>query len=165
MRGRKAPGRAARPAPRTGSRSSRGTPLLEVVDRYRPRTERRFVTEVVAATLGAVGAPDLEVSLLLTDEREIAQIHHRHLGRRSGTDVLAFDLDGKAEVVVSVERARRQARRMGHTIRAEIALYIVHGILHLCGYDDAAAKSRRRMRAAEQRILTSLGLRVTPVDD
>ena len=119
----------------------------------------------MAATLGSVGVPDLEVSLLLTDEREIAQIHHRHLGRRSGTDVLSFDLDGRAEVVVSVERARRQARRMGHTIRAETALYIVHGILHLCGYDDKAPESRRRMRAAEQRILTSLGLSVTPVDD
>ena len=160
MRGRGAGPRRPDPLP-----ARRGAPFLEVVDRFRPRTERRFVTEVVAATLEFVGAPDLEVSLLLTDEREIAQIHHRHLGRRSGTDVLSFDLDGRAEVVVSVERARRQARRMGHTIRAEIALYITHGILHLCGHDDEAPRSRRRMRAAEEQILTSLGLRVTPVDD
>ncbi len=77
--------------------------------------------------------------------------------------MLSFCVDGTAEIVVSVERARREAKRMGHTIRAETALYIVHGILHVCGHDDADLKDRRRMRAAEERILESLGLRVTPV--
>lgn len=137
---------------------------LTVVDRFRPRTERRFITEVVAAARRFLKRRDLEVSLLLTDEREIARIHHRHLGSRRGTDVLAFSVDGTAEIVVSVERARREAKRLGHTIRAETALYIIHGMLHVCGYDDGAPEDRRRMRTAEERILDSLGLRVTPVD-
>lgn len=138
--------------------------MLSVSDRYRPRTERRFITEVVTAALTVAKRPDLEVSLLLTDEREIARIHQRHLGSRRGTDVLSFCVDGTAEIVVSVERARREAKRMGHTIRAETALYIVHGILHACGFDDADPNDRRRMRAAEEEILDALGLRVTPVD-
>ena len=157
----KSPGRKS--AART-VRNGESAPTLEMVDRHRPRTERRFVAEVVAATLESVGRPELEVSLLLTDEREIARIHRRHLGLRSATDVLSFSVDGRAEIVISVERARRQARRMGHTIRAEIALYIMHGILHLCGHDDKAPRERRAMRAAEEQILSSLGLRITPVD-
>ncbi len=156
--------RKADPLVRRSGRNRGVAPTLEFVDRHRPRTERRFVAEVVSATLEWVGRPELEVSLLLTDEREIARIHRRHMGLRSATDVLSFSVDGRAEVVISVERARRQARRMGHTIRAEIALYIMHGILHLCGHDDEAPRKRRRMRAAEEQILSSLGLRVTPVD-
>ncbi len=149
---------------RRKARKPRIQPCLEILDRFRPRTERRFVTEVVVAVLDVCESPDLEVSLLLTDDREIAKIHHRHLGSRRPTDVLSFLVDGTAEIVVSVECARRRAKHMGHTIRAETALYIIHGILHVCGLDDQHAADRRRMRAAEQQILTSLNLRVTPVD-
>ncbi|MFK7741165.1 MAG: rRNA maturation RNase YbeY [Planctomycetota bacterium] len=137
---------------------------LELVDRYRPRTERAFVERVVAAVRAHVARPDLQVSLLLTDDREIAALHKEFLDDPTPTDVMSFELDGDAEIVVSVETARRVAKQKGHTIRAECALYIVHGILHTVGYDDIDAQDRARMRDAERAILQQLGLKVHAVD-
>lgn len=138
--------------------------LLELTDRFRPRTPRAFVERVVAAVREHVGRPDLEVSLLLTDDVEVARLHGEFLGDPTPTDVMSFALDDGAEVVVSVETARRQAQRAGHAMRAEIALYIVHGILHTVGFDDVEERDRRRMRAAERAVLAQLRLRVGDVD-
>lgn len=138
---------------------------LEVVDRGRPRTDRALLRKVVRATLLHVDRLDLPVSLLLTDDAEIARIHDDYLGDPTPTDVISFALDDCAELVVSVQTARRVARAQGHTMRAEVALYVVHGLLHCCGFDDIAARDRKRMRIAEREVMTTLGLRVSEVDD
>lgn len=138
---------------------------LSLNDRFRPRTPRAFVAKVVDATLGFTDRPAFDVSLLLTDNAEIAQIHGEFLDDPTPTDVISFPMDDGVEIVVSVERAREIAAREGHTIRAEIALYIVHGILHACGFDDITDEDRARMRVAERAILMSIGQRVTPVDE
>lgn len=137
---------------------------LEIVDRFRPRTGRAFCERVVAAVREHVGRPDLNVSLLLTDDEEIARLHGEYLDDPTPTDVMSFELDGDAEIVVSVETARRTARQHGHSMRAECALYIVHGILHTVGFDDIDAADRRRMREAERAIMARLGMRVRDVD-
>ena len=139
--------------------------MLELVDRFRPRTERAFVERVVAAAIAYADRPAWEVSLLLTDDEEIGRLHDEHLGDPSATDVMSFEMGDGAEVVVSVETARRVAKQHGTTIRAEVALYIVHGILHTVGYDDKGAADRQRMRDAERAILTELGLDVRDVDE
>jgi probable rRNA maturation factor len=132
---------------------------ISVKDRFRPRTERRFVARVIRETLAFADARAREVSLLLTDDREIARVHGEFLGDPTPTDVISFELDDTIDLVVSVECARREARRRGNTIRAELALYVVHGLLHACGYDDRNARERARMRRAEQAVLTRLRLR------
>lgn len=137
---------------------------LQLLDRGRPRTPVAFVREVVRAVLAFGGRPEMPVSLLLTDDAEIGALHDEHLGDPSATDVMSFELDGEAEIVVSVETARRVARARGHAARAEIALYIVHGLLHTLGYDDVRVRDRRRMRSAEQVVLQQLGLQVSAVD-
>lgn len=139
--------------------------LLEVCDRFRPRTERAHLRRVVAAALHHVRRPRLRVSLLLTDDAELARLHGEYLDDPTPTDVMAFELDDGVEIAVSVECARREAKRRGHAIRAELALYIVHGILHACGYDDIDDEQRTRMRDAERRVLHSIGCRVAPVDE
>ena len=137
---------------------------LELTDRFRPRTPRAFVERVVQAVREHVDRPDLEVSLLLTDDDDIARLHGEFMDDPTPTDVMSFAIDDGAEVVVSVETARRQAKRAGHAMRAEIALYIVHGILHTVGYDDVDEGDRRRMREAERAIMQRLRLRVAEVD-
>lgn len=149
---------------------------LLVRDRGRPRTPRAFLRRVVAAALRHAGQPELPVSLLLTDDAGIARIHGEFLGDPAPTDVIAFRLDGAgprephgarlgAEVVVSVETAARCARAARTRVRDEVALYVVHGLLHCCGYDDVRARDRRSMRAAERAVLAALGLHVHAVDD
>jgi probable rRNA maturation factor len=139
-------------------------PLLEVTDRGAPRTDRAFLRRVVREALAHVDRPQLPVSLLLTDDEEIARLHGRFLGDPTPTDVISFALDGAAELVVSVQTAKRTAARHGHTLRAEVALYVVHGILHVCGFDDVRARDRVAMREAERAVMRALGLRVRAVD-
>lgn len=137
---------------------------LEITDRGLPHTERSFIERVVSAVLEYVERPDFDVSLLLTDDTEISELHQQYLSDPSPTDVLSFDMDGGAEVVVSVETATRVALAAGHAIDAEVALYIVHGLLHTVGYDDINADDRRRMREAECSIMKRLKLSVREVD-
>lgn len=90
----------------------------------------------------------------LVDDATIAELHERYLHVSGPTDVLSFP---HGEIVVSGETARREAEARGIPPLHELVLYVVHGALHLAGYDDKSPKARKRMRAAERRILTELG--------
>ncbi|QDU68995.1 rRNA maturation RNase YbeY [Engelhardtia mirabilis] len=106
--------------------------------------------------------PDFELSVALVDDPTLAELHERCLGDPSVTDVMSFDLedDGPGpggEVIVSVDRARAVSSARGTSLEREITLYLVHGTLHLCGYDDHEAEDRQRMRAAESAVMQRLG--------
>jgi probable rRNA maturation factor len=107
------------------------------------------------------------VSVVLAGDDEMRELNRRFLGRDETTDVLAFPLqedesegppgdDLLGEVVISVDVARREAAERGVPVEREIALYVVHGILHLAGYEDREEAARRRMRDAEARYLDQL---------
>lgn len=119
------------------------------------------VAAAVDAALAHGGRPGLLLSVVFVDDAEIAELHGRWLGDPTPTDVISFDLGGgggpDGELYVSVERARGEARARGLELEHELALYLVHGALHLCGHDDRAARERARMRAAEASVLASLG--------
>ena len=113
------------------------------------------------------GRPELELSVVLVDEPTMTDLHLRFLDDPSPTDVIAFDLGAEgggvaAEVYVSVDQARLVAAERGRDERAELVLYVVHGVLHLCGYDDHEEAERRAMRAAEVAVLDGLGLAADP---
>ncbi len=76
-------------------------------------------------------------------------------------------LGGRVQMIgddILVTDARRVAKACGHAVRAEVALYIVHGLLHVLGHDDTTPSARRRMRAAERVVMRRLALDYTPVD-
>ena len=121
----------------------------------------RAVRAAVAAALAHGGRTGLAIGAVLVDDATLAGLHGRFLGDPSPTDVIAFDLDDglggvAAEVYVSVECAERVARERGVAVADEVALYLVHGALHLCGYDDRTPAQRTRMRAAEARVIETL---------
>lgn len=95
-----------------------------------------------------------KVVVALVDDETIAELHERYLEVPGPTDVLSFP---HGEIVVSAETARREAEARGIPPLHELVLYVVHGALHLAGHDDKTPKARKRMRAAERRILTELG--------
>jgi probable rRNA maturation factor len=95
-----------------------------------------------------------KVVVALVDDRTIAELHERYLDVEGPTDVLSFP---HGEIVVSGDTARREAKARGIPPLHELVLYVVHGALHLAGYDDKTPKSRKRMRSAERRILSELG--------
>jgi probable rRNA maturation factor len=119
------------------------------------------VTAAAEAALAHGGRPGLALSVVFVDDAEITRLHGDWFDDPTPTDVISFDLGedepGPAgELYVSVERARDEARARDLPLERELALYVVHGALNLCGFDDREEGDRRRMRAAEARVLERL---------
>ncbi len=111
------------------------------------------VRRAVEMTLEVESAEGREVSVLLTDDAEIHELNRGYRGVDRPTDVLAFALDeagvvdvGLGDVVISVERARAQAKSRRTDLDRELELLAVHGTLHLLGYDHAEPGEARAMR-------------------
>ena len=96
-------------------------------------------------------------TVALVSDRRIAALNHRYRRQPRPTDVLSFPARRNGylgDVVISAETARRQARRYGHSLVEEIKLLILHGLLHLLGYDHESdgGKMNRREHALRQRL-------------
>ncbi len=104
-----------------------------------------------------------ELEIALVDDATITRLNRRHLGHHGATDVMTFPAAPApgdrvmGEVVISVERARVQARRAQWPLRREVTLLLVHGVLHLRGYDDLTPAGAARMQARERMILARIG--------
>ncbi len=121
------------------------------------------IRSLVEGALSHGGQAGRDVSVALVDDATLAELHGRYLDDPSPTDVMSFPLgDGPGpwgEVVASVECALRTAAERGVAVSGELALYVVHGTLHLCGLEDGTDAQREGMRAAEAAVLTALGYR------
>lgn len=122
------------------------------------------LARLVREALAAEGVTRASVSVAVVDDATIRAVNRRHLGHDWATDVISFGglsdpgepgLCG--ELVVSAETAVAAARRAGVDAGDELALYVVHGLLHLCGYDDSAADDRDAMRRRESALLAGSG--------
>jgi len=91
-----------------------------------------------------------ELFVWLVSDRRIAQLHRQFLGQSGPTDVLTFQ---HGEIFISVETAKRHAWEFGSSLQRELCLYIVHGLLHLHGFDDKTRRAARKMAKTQQEIL------------
>lgn len=95
-----------------------------------------------------------QIDVVLVSDRRMAKLHEQFMSIAGPTDVLTFQ---HGEVVVSVETARENAARFGTSPEQEIRLYIVHGFLHLLGFDDISPKDAREMERLQAEVLQSAG--------
>ena len=91
-----------------------------------------------------------EIFIWLISDRRMAPLHRKFLGQLGATDVLTFQ---HGEIFISVDTARRHARAFGTSLIRELKLYVVHGLLHLHGFDDQTPSEAHKMKAAQERIL------------
>jgi probable rRNA maturation factor len=131
--------------------------------RVRVSTPRLRAT--AEGALRALGRADLHVDVTVVDDPAIRRLNARYLGTRKTTDVLAFDLHAPGpsrlmgEVIVCADTARRQAKRVGVSVALELDLLVVHGLLHLAGWDDHEPREARLMHEREREILADTGRR------
>jgi probable rRNA maturation factor len=92
-----------------------------------------------------------EVSVLLASNRRMSSLHRQFLGTSQPTDVLTFQ---HGEIFINVAIAREQAERFGNPFEREVRLYLVHGLLHLHGFDDRTPAQAKKMRQRQSRILS-----------
>lgn len=90
-----------------------------------------------------------KVFIWLISDRRMALLHRKFLGQSGPTDVMTFQ---HGEIFISVETARRHARAFGNSLVRELKLYIVHGLLHLHGFDDQAPSEADKMKVAQEKI-------------
>jgi probable rRNA maturation factor len=120
--------------------------------------------EVARTVLNGEGFSDAEVSLAFVDNPTIHRLNKLYLQHDEPTDVLSFPLSEpnarklSGELVLGLEVAKAQAEERGHDVQAELALYVIHGLLHLCGHDDKTEKEAALMRERERHYLKELGL-------
>jgi probable rRNA maturation factor len=162
-------GRRPRAARRAGTVAGRAG--LSVAVRWQPRADWHAVPllrRVARNVARAEGFRAGELSIVVVGDRAMTTLHAKHLNLATPTDVLTFDLGVdrprgwlEGEIVLCADVARRHVLRRGGTLaamRAELALYLVHGLLHLAGYDDHDPAEAARMHAREDALLRRVGL-------
>jgi probable rRNA maturation factor len=133
---------------------------------------RRRVRGLAQAVLTFLGEPSADLSLLFVGDRRMRRLNHRFRHKDRSTDVLAFACrEGRAphgfnrgtaplgDVVIALPTAERQARAANHSLEEEIVTLLIHGVLHLCGYDhERGASEALRMQRKERQMRRRLGL-------
>lgn len=129
-----------------------------------------WMVGVALITLEMERAQSCQLSLLLTGDEQVRELNREFAGDDHATDVLSFSLrEGEpfvsgddtnrlGEVIVSFETATRQAEEAGHEVENEVAHLLVHGVLHLLGYDHVEPEDETKMRMHERRVLSELGI-------
>lgn len=112
---------------------------------------------------------EADLSIVITDDPGIQKLNNEFRKINIPTDVLAFPSDevdpdtGRrylGDVILSIQKAQAQAAAGNHTLEDELQLLVVHGVLHLAGYDHAEESEKERMDSLQKKILTRLGCRV-----
>ena len=126
----------------------------------------RLAEKSAETALRLEGQPETDLTIVFSDDDEVHTLNRQFLGRDAPTDVLSFPADeidpetGKpylGDIILSIPRAREQAALGQHPVEAEIQLLIVHGVLHLLGYDHAEEDEKQVMWKAQAEILSAMG--------
>ncbi len=153
--------------------------VIRVERAFQGCVDKKWLRRLVRGGLLAHGAgTDVELSLLVTDDATVRRLNRRYRGQDWATDVLSFALEAGAgagargqadqslfvmppgekahlgEVIISYPRAAAQARERNHPVEDELALLVVHGVLHLLGYDHDRPAKEREMRSLERKALS-----------
>jgi probable rRNA maturation factor len=139
--------------------------LITIEEAFAEYVVPASLERVALAALAAEDVPSAELGILITDDATVHELNRRYADEDKPTDVLSFSLrEGEefvspdeterlGEVIISLDTARRQAGEAGRPVEAEVAHLLVHGILHLLGYDHAEPDDERVMRGREEAIL------------
>jgi probable rRNA maturation factor len=144
---------------------------VQVARPFRSELRAVWLRRIARHVLAAEGVGSTELGVVISDDATVRELNRRYLGIDAPTDVLSFGLGDKddasfalppgeaaplGEVVISYPTAVRQAEEQGYSVQAEVARLLVHGVLHLLGYDHEVAEDERIMRRREDEILADL---------
>lgn len=151
---------------------------VQIEPQYEDKLDGDKLHQLATTVLREEGAPTpCEVGIVVTDDEEVHALNRQYLGHDYKTDVISFGMsdEGDAEfvtpgerpqylgdVVISYDRAAEQASDYGHSTEVEVATLMVHGLLHLLGYDDMTEPDREKMHARQDELvrLANFGPRI-----
>lgn len=149
---------------------------FDIAEPYRDEVDEERLEQAVACVLAAERAEG-DVTIVITDDAQVAELNQRFLGKEGPTDVLSFPAREKGEgfvlppeaspylgdIIIAFPFTQRQAAQAGRPLGDELALLVVHGALHLLGYDHATPEEKEEMWAKQNAILSGLG--IPPLED
>ncbi len=140
--------------------------MNEVLVKIKKRgIRKKEIEEIAKKALKALNLENVELSILITDDKEIRELNRKYRNKDKPTDVLSFPIDEEiggikilGDIVISLETAKRQAEELGISLEEEIKRLIVHGIVHLLGYDhEKGGEEERKFFELEGSVLDKLG--------
>ena len=150
--------------------------VIRVDKDFQGHVDKTWLRRLVKESLGTHGVTtEVELSLLITDDATVRELNKKYRGKDKTTDVLSFALEADqprdaatgfvmppgekvhlGEVILSYPKAAEQAAERNQAVEDEMALLVVHGVLHLLGYDHDRPAREREMRSLEQRVLSAV---------
>jgi probable rRNA maturation factor len=140
---------------------------FHISDKFLDSVDTAALEKAALVTLAIQNiSEDVNLSVVIEDEQQLQSLNHEFLGIDSPTDVLSFfedELDPETgqrylgEVIISYPQAEKQGVTDGHSTRSELDLLVVHGVLHLLGYDHSTDKEKEKMWQIQKKILLKLG--------
>jgi probable rRNA maturation factor len=130
---------------------------IEINQRVGKKVSEKWVAKIVKQTFKMVGVCEAEISIAIVGDQEMKKLNKQYRGKNNVTDVLSFTYQTQntkdkipleGEIIICYPQAARQAKEDGHNVKEEIKLLLVHGLLHLCGYEHE--KSERRAKEMEK---------------
>lgn len=145
------------------------------IDNQQDFLESALLERAARITLDLESAPvDADMTIVLTDDKQLRELNLEYLGVDSPTDVLSFPASESdpetgtiylGDILISIPRAAQQAQAAGHPVEAEVQLLVVHGTLHLLGHDHAGAEEKARMWNAQAEVMSRLGLSYVKIQE
>jgi probable rRNA maturation factor len=123
------------------------------------KLKKQSLKRIAKKTIEFVGAKDKSINIVLADDALVQELNRRYRGIDAPTDVLSFPYEEEdlwGEVVISLDTCRRQAEERGHSFERELSILIIHGVLHLLGYDDETEEGWREMVRLQEEVLRRL---------
>ena len=143
-----------------------------IANRQRVKTiNTRLLGQIAAALLEELDVENAELGIALVGAKKMAEVNWQFLRHEGSTDVITFDYQNSeariqkpeaglhGELFICVDDAIAQAKQFGTGWQAEVVRYVVHGVLHLLGYDDLEPHLRQEMKRAENRLVRKLAQR------
>lgn len=140
------------------------SPGIELTGEARPsQGDEAWLLSALGACAAHLPAPVRRATVAFVRDARMCELHARFSGDSQTTDVLTFAQNAPGEpidcdIAVCVDEAGRRAAELGHPPRAELLLYVLHGLLHACGHDDLEPAAHAAMHAEEDRILSAAGI-------
>ena len=159
---------------KSGDKMKQGTIAFLVHESYKELvSEETLITAVEATFIEGRVLDSPSITVLISDDEQLKVMNLRYRGIDKATDVLAFDagfddpdLETRylGDVVISYQQAQKQADTLGHTVEEELQLLVVHGVLHLLGFDHETDVRKEEMWSIQTQVLAELGIEINIED-
>ncbi len=140
---------------------------IEIVNLTRRRIDKNFIKKIIYRILKFINLKKIDnLNIVFVGDRRIKVLNKKYKGKNRITDVLAFNYSNESfldkiftregEIVICLSQADRQAKKFGHSFKKELVILLIHGLLHLKGYNDETPEEQKKMFKEQVKIFQKI---------